>query len=149
MERRQLVSWKEIAQYLGYGVRTVQRYELNLGLPIHRPGGREKASVLAFSDELDFWLRSTPLRSAVPSGLDAGHLNAEGIPDGGAKSELIDDLHRAQDELKRAIAEYEHCLARYNSLKESLAGKSKWFELLGGAHAGKNPKWRTEEDFPR
>ncbi len=29
-----LNSWKEIACYLGRGVRTVQRYERDLGLPV-------------------------------------------------------------------------------------------------------------------
>ena len=33
-------GWKEIANYMGKGVRTVQRYERDMQLPIHRPGGR-------------------------------------------------------------------------------------------------------------
>lgn len=32
-----LSGWKEIANYLRKGVRTVQRYERELGLPIRRP----------------------------------------------------------------------------------------------------------------
>ena len=31
-----LTGWNEIANYLGMGVRTVQRYERELGLPIRR-----------------------------------------------------------------------------------------------------------------
>ena len=31
-----LDSWKEIAAYLGRGVRTVQRWEREEGLPVHR-----------------------------------------------------------------------------------------------------------------
>ena len=53
IERRILNSWKEIANYLGRGVRTVQRWETNLGLPVHRPAGRDHSTVLAFSNELD------------------------------------------------------------------------------------------------
>jgi len=34
-----LSGWKEIACHLGRGVRTVQRYERELGLPIRRPLG--------------------------------------------------------------------------------------------------------------
>ena len=54
-----LSSWKEIAAYLGRGVRTVQRYERDLALPVHRPRGNRRA-VLALADEIDVWLRSAP-----------------------------------------------------------------------------------------
>lgn len=63
-ERRILNSWKEIANYLGRGVRTVQRWEAQLALPVHRPSGKEHSAVLAFSSELDEWLNSRPLRDA-------------------------------------------------------------------------------------
>jgi hypothetical protein len=53
-----LTSWKEVAVYLGKGVRTVQRWESRLGLPVRRPDGRAKGTVLAFSEELDTWLKS-------------------------------------------------------------------------------------------
>lgn len=52
-----LGSWKEIANYLGKGVRTVQRWERYSGLPIHRPSGTSKGVVIAFPDELDKWAR--------------------------------------------------------------------------------------------
>ena len=55
-----LNSWKEIARYLGRGVRTVQRYERELGLPVRRPRGRARSAVIAFTAELDEWLRVTP-----------------------------------------------------------------------------------------
>lgn len=59
-----LNSWKEIANYLGRGVRTVQRWERDLGLPIHRPKGKDRSAVLAFPEELNAWLQQTPVRSA-------------------------------------------------------------------------------------
>lgn len=68
-QRSILNSWKEIAVYLGRGVRTVQRWEADLGLPVHRPKGRDRSAVLAFPDEVDIWLRRTPVRfsaSATP-----------------------------------------------------------------------------------
>jgi hypothetical protein len=50
--------WKEIAQYLGKGVRTVQRWEQQYGLPVQRPlGASHKSSVIAHPDELDRWLK--------------------------------------------------------------------------------------------
>jgi hypothetical protein len=55
-----LNSWKEIACYLGRGVRTVQRYERDLNLPIRRPRGTSRSAVIALKEELDAWLRSTP-----------------------------------------------------------------------------------------
>ena len=60
-----LNSWKEIANYLGRGVRTVQRWERDLGLPIHRPKGKDRSAVLAFPEELNQWLQKTPVRSAT------------------------------------------------------------------------------------
>ena len=62
-----LNSWKEIANYLGRGVRTVQRWERDLGLPVHRPMGKDRSAVLAFPQELDRWLQRTPVRSAAMS----------------------------------------------------------------------------------
>lgn len=55
MQRRTLNCWKEIATYLGCGVRTAQRWERNLGLPVRRPNVSEYRIVVAFEDELDKW----------------------------------------------------------------------------------------------
>ena len=60
--RRILNSWKEIANYMGRGVRTVQRYEQAYRLPIRRPAGRDRTSVMALREELDGWLSSSPTR---------------------------------------------------------------------------------------
>ena len=55
-----LHSWKEIASYVGCGVRTVQRWERDLGLPVRRAAARERTAVMAFPDEIDAWLRRAP-----------------------------------------------------------------------------------------
>jgi hypothetical protein len=52
-----LNSWKEIASYLGRGVRTVQSWELELNLPVYRVGSTNRSPVFAFRSELDGWLR--------------------------------------------------------------------------------------------
>src|SRR5215472_10617372 len=57
-----LNGWKEIASYLGKAVRTVQRYERVLGLPVRRPGGKSIASVIATKVELDAWVVAAPVR---------------------------------------------------------------------------------------
>ena len=49
-------SWKEIASYLGKGVRTVQRWEAQFGLPVQRPSARAKGIVRVTREELDQWL---------------------------------------------------------------------------------------------
>ncbi len=56
--REVLQSWKEIAAYLGRDVRTCRRWEEHLGLPIHRLNGSRKARVLAYRDEIDWWLET-------------------------------------------------------------------------------------------
>jgi hypothetical protein len=52
-----LSSWKDIAKYMGKGVRTVQRWEHHLGLPVRRPNGAShKSAVLLERSDLDAWL---------------------------------------------------------------------------------------------
>jgi Tol biopolymer transport system component len=53
-----LGSWKEIAAYLGRGVRSVQRWEREEGLPVHRLAHQTRGSVYAYKSELDQWWHS-------------------------------------------------------------------------------------------
>lgn len=57
-----LSSWKEIASYVGRGVRTVQRWEKDLGFPVRRAHGWEHSPVVAHPDEVNEWLRKTFVR---------------------------------------------------------------------------------------
>ena len=50
-----LGSWKEIAVFMGKGVRTVQRWERSLGLPVHRQANGTREAVMAFPAELQHW----------------------------------------------------------------------------------------------
>jgi tetratricopeptide (TPR) repeat protein len=54
--QHRLDSWKEIARYLRREVRTIQRWEANEGLPIHRHLHDTQVTVYAFPAELDDWL---------------------------------------------------------------------------------------------
>jgi TolB-like protein/Flp pilus assembly protein TadD len=54
-KERKLESWGEIAAYLRREIRTVQRWEKNLGLPIHRLQVGKQSSVYAYPSELDKW----------------------------------------------------------------------------------------------
>jgi hypothetical protein len=54
-----LTAWKDIARYMGRSVRTVQRWEQELGLPVRRPSGSaSRRAVLARPHELDTWMSS-------------------------------------------------------------------------------------------
>ena len=53
-----LDSWKEIASYLGRGVRTVQRWERVEGLPVRRHQHDKRGTVFALPSEIDEWLRA-------------------------------------------------------------------------------------------
>ncbi|MGB8130120.1 MAG: response regulator [Candidatus Angelobacter sp.] len=67
-----LNGWKEIAQHLSRGVRTVQRWELELGLPIRRPRGKSRSAVVAVAAELDAWLATAPFGKGS---MDTNRLN--------------------------------------------------------------------------
>ncbi len=51
-----LNSWKEIAGYLSKGVRTVQRWEAQMGLPVRRLGREGGEIVYALKSEIDAWI---------------------------------------------------------------------------------------------
>ena|SRR5215467_284522 len=55
-----LNSWKDIAQYLSRGVRTVQRWECELALPVRRPHRGSRGAVSAVRSEIDRWLSACP-----------------------------------------------------------------------------------------
>ena len=62
-----LDSWKEIAAYLGRGIRTVQRWEREEGLPVHRLAHEKRGSIYARREELAAWWESRRLTLAAPS----------------------------------------------------------------------------------
>jgi TolB-like protein len=102
-----LDSWKEIAGYLKRGVTTVQRWEKEEGLPVHRLAHARAGSVHAWTSEIEEWWRE---RSQVPSpvsgrGRGSARLlvlpfhNPSGDP---AQERLADDL---TEELIARLAE--------------------------------------------
>lgn len=75
MNNEVLNSWKEIAAYLGRGVRTVQRWEQELALPVRRPRGKDRSAVIALKSDIDNWLRHTPQGpESHPIQFRGGHL---------------------------------------------------------------------------
>ena len=65
--RTRFDSWKEIANYLKISVRTVQRWEKDEGLPVHRHAHARQDTVYAYKDEIDAW-RSDRDRYAATAG---------------------------------------------------------------------------------
>ena len=63
-----LNSWKEVAQYLGRGTRTVQRWEQDLGLPVRRPRGKRHSAVMALRPDIDAWVRNRPQNNHQENG---------------------------------------------------------------------------------
>jgi hypothetical protein len=67
-----LNGWKDIAAYLGKSVRSVQRWERELGLPVHRintPDGGQ--IVFANQIEIDAWKRTQEAEKRQPDDADA------------------------------------------------------------------------------
>ena len=54
-----LNGWKQISNHIDRAVRTAQRWEAVLGMPVHRPALKDRSAVVAFSDELELWLTRT------------------------------------------------------------------------------------------
>jgi phage terminase Nu1 subunit (DNA packaging protein) len=125
---RILNTWKEIAAYLGRGVRTIQRYEEQLGLPIHRPAARGRSAVLAFSDEVERWLRSTPSRNGALSSPTNGGLRLVIVEEIERESGRP-ELERAKQEMEDAFTAYVRAQERYNALKQK-TGNGK--QILSG-----------------
>ena len=99
-----LSSWKDIAKYMGKGVRTVQRWEHHLGLPVRRPNGSShKSAVLLDRSELDAWLATRfSARGAVRD------LAAKGTePSDSARETLRESIRKA-----RALRDANHALTQ-------------------------------------
>lgn len=121
-----LSGWKDIAAYLGKGVRTVQRYERELTLPVRRPRGNSEGSVIATKAELDGWIAAAPLRKAF-------HLSQDSIGTSTIDARVaLDELHRQMEELRRLrqasaelrVALHESVLSLQENLRFSLTEKT-------------------------
>ena len=95
---RVLSGWKEIAGYVGRGVRTVQRWE-RLGLPVRRPHAHLRSAVVMSAEEMDAWIQ------ACPSGRDTSGL--QDSKSRGLESE-IDQLRLENQFLRREIEALRH-----------------------------------------
>jgi hypothetical protein len=120
MSRQILNGWKEISSYVRRSVRTVQRWEARLGLPVYRPALKDRSAVVAFSDELDCWVsRASPDAGeeyAVLNDIeenDAGLLRTldNMITMGFESAELSSQMRRLQEQLQQSLRIYQHKIA--------------------------------------
>jgi adenylate cyclase len=97
-----LDSWKEIAAYLKRGARTVQRWEREESLPVHRLRHDKLGSVYAYKSELDQWWsnrgvelqpRQNPSVAVLPFADLSPEKDQQYFCDGMAE-EMIDTLSR-------------------------------------------------------
>jgi hypothetical protein len=98
-----LSGWKQIAEYLGKGVRTVQRYERELSLPIRRPAGKSGGSVIATTGELDAWVTATPTREQFE--LADTTTNTEMLQQLRRNVKEVARLRKESEEVRHAISE--------------------------------------------
>jgi len=78
--RTRFDSWKEIASYLTSSVRTVQRWEKDERLPVHRHAHARQDTVYAYQDEIDAWRADRDrqvTRGSTPQSTEMAFLQAE------------------------------------------------------------------------
>lgn len=76
----ELRGWKDIANFLQTSERTAQRWESELGLPVHRLG-RSRRMVSATPAELRTWRQSATVRNALREFDESGGLDHEPLLD--------------------------------------------------------------------
>lgn len=113
-----LSSWKEIADYVGKGVRTVQRWERNHGLPVRRPAADSRI-VIARTAEIDAWIAGHQV-IAMPAEIDAWVTeNHDSASNGkGSVEEQLAEAGAENAELRQQIAELRAQLNELSALNE-------------------------------
>jgi hypothetical protein len=116
-----LSGWKDIANYLGKGVRTVQRYEGELRLPVRRPAGRARGSVVATKEEIDSWIASSPIRehSKLEGGDTRPVLSIETM------KKRIEEMSRLRAQMKELRANLQGSLYALSESVRSLQAQMK------------------------
>src|ERR1700691_671345 len=126
---RRLDSWKEIATYLGRDVTTVQRWERQEGMPVHRHLHHKRGSVYALSSELDAWRQGRKLRSEEEQELALEAAGADG------RQTTVSRGHPWL--ILSAPKRYTWVLWTFAALL--VAGLSGWFAANGPRPAVRNP----------
>jgi len=136
-DRVVLTCWKDIAQYLGKGVRTVQRWEREFGLPVRRPDGIDhKSPVIAHTRDLDAWLESR----WSERGPRSGARQPEPQP-GRDVTDLIMAAHELRTTHSQLMNETSAAIAALVNICNQMAARR-------AANASMVMPWKTGEDQP-
>ncbi len=121
-----LDSWKEISGYLRRGARTVQRWEAEEGLPVHRLRHDQGSSVYAFRSELDAWLAHKSTREE--------QVGASAAPEASIAVLPFSDISQEQDQgyfCEGMAEEIINSLSRLADLR--VASRTSAFQFRGSA----------------
>ena len=116
-----LTCWKDIAKYMGKGVRTVQRWEQEFGLPVRRPLGTNKKAVLARPRDLDAWVAlrcGARCPTAVPEPGDGYHRRS--VPMLSALASQIETARQLRDNNRALLSEFGVALSNLQKQISSL-----------------------------
>jgi hypothetical protein len=153
-----LSGWKDIAKYLGKGVRTVQRYERRLRLPVRRPSGNAYGSVLATRAELDAWVSTRSIRNqfelpqAVPKASPSTFAALrKGLAD---TRRLQEEMLELRQELKASVESLHATLGFmcgvrrgvFAELNETTASKSVPPSFVPAWQVNAEKKWRPRRE---
>ena len=120
-----LNSWKEVSAYVGRGVRTVQRWEKDFGLPVRRPAGHLRGSVVALKTEIDQWLNTLHARDALAASSGDSRCEAAAPKDYQQLQEKAANLERECQRLTLLVEVLRAKVRLLESPREgSIAGKS-------------------------
>ncbi len=110
MQDKHLNGWKEIGSYLGRTVRTAQRWEAQLEMPVHRPATRKRTAVIAFPHQIDSWLVRNCCRLDSYQGFeridfptDIATLNEKLVRLQSEAAQLALEIQRARGETSRVV----------------------------------------------
>jgi|SRR5579884_590216 len=132
-----LNSWNEIADYLNRGVRTVQRWEKEIALPVRRPHGKDHSKVFAIRSEIDEWLRSRPTKPPDRV-LDHGAVAAKTETVPLSTLQLLVESRRLRDELRRSTIEFLNAVATLRATVAKLVQNSSQARALPIPHEAKS-----------
>ena len=148
-----LNSWKEIAVYLGRGVRTVQRWEQELALPVRRPRGRSRSAVLAFKRELDKWLTRTAKEHSASDALRASGTAQRNRALARKTAKLLSDLlrlaHAIEENFATVMREQMDLSARNRTAQVQRVPLAGECSLHHSSAASQVPSLRREDTRPK
>jgi hypothetical protein len=100
-----LSSWKDIAKYAGKGIRTVQRWEHQLGLPVRRPARHPgKSVVLLYRSDMEEWMATQFLLRAAKQEIGSSSTTSGTfLQTIQTRKKLCDAIQKLSEQIERAV----------------------------------------------